>query len=246
MNPITPCKTETTTSGERDRTEDRSAREQSAMLLTDLRRAALQRNTAQPSRVRPATTSLGDREVPLDRTPDRALAPRPTDEPVRPDALRPLEPSTSLMDEQANVAPAVRTPSGDPAPSGDAIPDRFEAPSVIPCVPPAVIAPPSAPAAAGTAPSFMRAPGLTAEVIDRIVRVCHADRTREGRLRLRVDFDLGRSDALSMHVVSQGEGQVSLQFQGRHSPLSGDELDRIVQRLAARGVRVVDTQVNRA
>jgi hypothetical protein len=90
------------------------------------------------------------------------------------------------------------------------------------------------------APVRIRARGLSADVIDSIVRTCRVDHTAAGQLRMRIDFDLGSSDGFSMDVVSRGERSVALLFRGRNVPLRAEEIDRIVQRLAAQGVRVVE------
>lgn len=102
----------------------------------------------------------------------------------------------------------------------------------------------------GGSQRVIRARGLSAEVIDAIVGRSQLDRTGAGELRLRVDFDLGthlgegRGHApFSMEVIAKGERSVALVFRGRGVPLRHDEIDQVVERLAARGVRVVESVV---
>lgn len=113
-------------------------------------------------------------------------------------------------------------------------------------------APPTTGSSSGSAkPSVVRARGLTAEVIDAIVGNGQLDQTRAGELRLRVDFDLGpqlgqgrgQNSPFSMEVIAKGERSVALVFRGRGVPFRGEEIDGVVERLAARGIRVVESVV---
>lgn len=113
-------------------------------------------------------------------------------------------------------------------------------------------APPITGSSSGSAkPTVVRARGLTAEVIDAIVGNGQLDQTRAGELRLRVDFDLGpqtghgrgQNSPFSMEVIAKGERAVALVFRGRGVPFRGEEIDGVVERLAARGIRVVESVV---
>ncbi len=234
-----PSDTQRTDAREDRRAEDDRQLAKARQLSADLRAASLVqallrgRPSARPAPVvgamAPAHADQGPRTA--GSTPGRETG-RPQER-----STEPAEPHTSQKAADPRVG---RRPTEERASSTHA---------AVPTPSPELAAVPSRAAAAidgnrTAAPQQARRAELRTEVVEAVVRACRADERSPGDTRMTLEIvPSGGRGGFTMDVATRGEGKVALRFRSGSMPLTTSDVEQVIERLAARGVQVVESSV---